>query len=57
MGQMENTSQIAKEFAEEMEKKNRKEKITNWMPVGILVFLIVMLSVVADGFLTMYNFR
>ena len=34
MGQMENTSQIAKEFAEEMEKKNRKEKITNWMPVG-----------------------
>ena len=57
MGQMENTSQIAKECAEEMEKKNRKEKITNWMPVGILVFLIVMLSVVADGFLTMYNFR
>ena len=53
MGQMENTSQIAKEFAEEMEKKNRKEKITNW----ILVFLLIVLSVVADGFLTLYNFR
>ena len=57
MEQIENTSQIAKEFAEEMKKMNKKEKISTWMPVGILIFLIIVFSVIANGFLTLYNFK
>ena len=48
-------SKIAVEFAQEMEKRNRRTKLVNTMPVIILAALFIIMSVVAEGFLTIYN--
>ncbi len=48
-------SNIAIEFAQEMEKRNRRTRLINSMPVIILAVLFVILSFIAEGFLTLYN--
>jgi len=50
-------SQIAEEFADEMRRQIRRTKITNFAPVTILIFIILLLSIVAPGFLSSYNFK
>lgn len=51
------TSPIAEEFAYEMRLRARKTKIINYAPVGVLAFFIALLSAIAPGFLSLYNFR
>jgi ribose transport system permease protein len=48
-------SQVAVEFAQEMEKRNKRTKIINAMPVIILFIIFTGMSVVAQGFLTLNN--
>jgi len=50
-------SPIAEEFAYEMRRQARKAHIINYAPVGILAFFFILLSVIAPGFLSVYNFR
>jgi ribose transport system permease protein len=51
------TSPIAEEFAYEMRRQARRAKIINYAPVGILAFFFALLSAIAPGFLSLYNFR
>lgn len=57
MENKQNTSLIAEEFAYEMRLQARKEKIINYAPVGILTFFILLLAIIAPGFLSAYNFK
>lgn len=57
MEKKEYTSRIAQEFADEMRRQAKQAKIINYAPVGILAFFFLLLSVIAPGFLSIYNFR
>ncbi len=50
-------SQIALEFSQEMERINRKTRLINTMPLIILFVLVFIMSIVAEGFFSLYNFR
>ena len=51
------SSPIAEEFAREMVRRNKIDRIVSLAPVGILIVLVVTLSLVADGFFTVYNMQ
>ncbi|MDR0361337.1 MAG: ABC transporter permease [Planctomycetota bacterium] len=51
------SSPIAEEFAQEMVRRNKVDRIVAMAPVGILLFLVALLSIVADGFFTGYNIQ
>lgn len=51
------SSPIAAEFAEEMNRRNKRERLVAFAPVGILLFLVAVLSVVAEGFFSLYNMQ
>ncbi|MDR1612687.1 MAG: ABC transporter permease [Planctomycetota bacterium] len=51
------SSPIAREFAQEMARRNRIERIVGLAPVAILAFLVIVLSLVADGFFSLYNMQ
>jgi ribose transport system permease protein len=51
------SSPIAEEFALEMTRRNRIERIVGLAPVAILAFLVVALSAAAEGFFTLYNMQ
>jgi ribose transport system permease protein len=50
-------SQIGKEFTLEMKRQSQKERIVAMAPVAILLALITILSVVADGFFSLKNMQ
>ncbi|MDR3211145.1 MAG: hypothetical protein LBU79_04425, partial [Planctomycetota bacterium] len=51
------SSPIAREFAQEMVRRNKLERIVGLAPVAILAFLIIVLSIEAEGFFTLYNMQ
>lgn len=50
-------SQIGKEFTQEMKRQSQKERIVTLAPMAILIFLIAILSIVADGFFSIKNMQ
>lgn len=51
------SSPIAAEFAQEMNRRNQRERLISLAPVGILLILVVVLSIVAQGFFTLGNMQ
>ncbi len=50
-------SRIRLEFAEEMKKQSQRERFVSWAPIGILVVLILLFSVIAQGFFSLKNLQ
>lgn len=51
------SSPIAAEFVQEMTRRNKRERMIQLAPVGILLLLVATLSIVAEGFFTLYNMQ
>ncbi len=51
------SSPIAAEFAAEMNRRNQQERLVALAPVCILLFLVTVLSLVAEGFFSVYNMQ
>lgn len=50
-------SRIGLEFAEEMKRQSQRERIVSLAPFGILFLLIVIFSIIAQGFFSLANLR
>ena len=50
-------SRIGLEFADEMKKQSQRERFISLAPFGILFLLIVVFSIIAQGFFTLTNLR
>lgn len=51
------TSQIGQEFAQEMKRQSQKERLITLAPIGILLFFVIILSIVAEGFFSLKNLQ
>ena len=52
-----NVSRIGLEFADEMKKQSQRERFISLAPFGILLLLIVVFSIIAQGFFSLTNLR
>lgn len=50
-------SKIGLEFAQEMKKQSQREHYLSWAPLGILLVLIVLFSITAEGFFSLKNLQ
>jgi len=50
-------SRIGEEFKQEMKKQSQRERFISWAPVGILAFLVVLFSIIAQGFFSLTNLQ
>ena len=50
-------SRIGEEFKQEMKKQSQRERFISWAPVGILVFLVVLFSIIVQGFFSLTNLQ
>jgi ribose transport system permease protein len=51
------TSQIGEEFAQEMKLQSQRERMIRLAPIGILIFFVFILSIVAEGFFSLKNLQ
>lgn len=56
-GTQAHASRIGLEFAQEMKKQSKWERFVSWAPVGILILLIAVFSVTAEGFFSLKNLQ
>ena len=50
-------SRIGEEFKQEMKRQSQRERFISWAPVGILAFLVVLFSIIAQGFFSLTNLQ